>query len=92
MENGTQGDRDSDRTEGDSTGSREETMHTIRLQDDVDDDVIHRAKITVSCKRTLVSSSGGSKMALQMRPQSGSFRQKMQFVRVLLNKNWKNSI
>ena len=74
MENGTQGERDSDRTEGDSSASRDETTK-LSLEDDVDDDVFTEENHG-KFKRTLVSSSGGSKRALEMRPQLGSFRQK----------------
>ena len=38
MENGIQGERDSDRTEGSSTGYREETTK-LSLEDKADDDV-----------------------------------------------------
>ena len=56
---------------GDSTGSREETTK-LRLEDDVDDDVFTEENHG-KFKRTLVSSSGGSKRALEMRPQLDSF-------------------
>ena len=74
MENGTRGERDSDRTERDSAVSREETTK-LRLEDDVDDDVFTEENHG-KFKRTLVSSSGISKRALEMRPQLGSFLQK----------------
>ena len=66
MENGTQEARDSDRTEGDSSGSREKTTK-LRLEDDVDDDVFTEENHG-KFKWPLVSSSGGFLRALEMCP------------------------